>query len=202
MSSRVPGAVLIETLAMLSGSPSDRLAKCVYLNVAWLRGADHPRSVGGRDLLPDVRAGAGRRRRIRQEQVALVDALRVAVAAVDQDRVRRRERQLAEAFVARALVFRQLAVQVRPVVPLVLGTVVRAVEVEVIREDRAAGVRDDPAAIRLVARDGAARERRRHARVLQLVAELPGVLRGARLADRIDREAARHGRNRPPARRP
>jgi hypothetical protein len=38
ISRRVPGAVLIVTFAMLSGRPSDRFAKCVYLNVAWLLG--------------------------------------------------------------------------------------------------------------------------------------------------------------------
>src|SRR3954467_12180202 len=35
---RVPGVVLMVTLAMLSGRPSDRFAKCVYLKVAWLLG--------------------------------------------------------------------------------------------------------------------------------------------------------------------
>ena len=51
-----------------------------------------------------------------------------AVAAVDQDRTRRRERELAEPLVAGALVLRQRAVQVRARVPRVLGPVVRTVE--------------------------------------------------------------------------
>src|SRR4029077_16570916 len=109
----------------------------------------------------------------------------------DQDRTRRRERELAEPFVPGALVLRESAVQVRARVPGVLRPVVRTVEEQAILEDRSSDVRIEPAAVRLVPRLRPAREVGRHVLGLKLIAELAGIPARPRLADRVDREAAR-----------
>ena len=101
-----PTAVETSTSATLSGRPWVGFAKCVYLTVAKLRElmTHDPSAVpifSGDSLpVPEVADGVG------GERVARVDALRVAVADVEEDRLRGREGQLAEALVARAVVVR------------------------------------------------------------------------------------------------
>ena len=62
ISSRVPGVVLIATVAIRSGCPIDSLANRVNLNVAWLRGPtiQDPSSVAifWRTSVPDPLVGA------------------------------------------------------------------------------------------------------------------------------------------------
>ena len=153
---------------------------------------DDPGGLDDPDLLAVLGAASGACRGVgRVIRRARVDALRTAVTAVDQDRTRRRERELAEPFVPGALVLRESAVQVRARVPRVLGPVVRTVEEQAILEDRSSDVRIEPAAVRLVPRLRAAREVGRHVLGLKLIAELTGIPARSRLADRVDRETAR-----------
>ncbi len=132
----------------------------------------------------------GTRRRGR-EQVALVEAMGVAIADVEQHRADRREGQLAEAFVPRPLVVGQLAVAVGAVLTGILRTIERRVEIQPVGDDRAADVAREPVAVLLEARRAGPLQRRHHPMVHQLPAELAGVAVGARLADRIDAEPAR-----------
>ena len=177
------------TFATLSGVPEVRFAKCVYLTVAKLDELmiqdPSPVKILSRDSLPGSSGGRG----VRGEEVALVDALRVAVARVEEKRLRRREGQLAEALVPRALVVGQLPIEVGPVGPVLGRAVVGAVEVQVVLDDGAAEVGGQPAEVPLVPREAAAVEVRRHGVALELVADLAVEVAGARAADRVDREA-------------
>ena len=60
MSSRVPIAVLMATLAMLSGRPCVSVARSRVLERHEAAVVDDPRAVGGADLLPRLAAAAGR----------------------------------------------------------------------------------------------------------------------------------------------
>ena len=152
--------------------------------------ADHPRAVGGEDLEPRLVARARGRGGVRQELRPRLDALRVAIAGVQQHRLRGSEGELAEALVARAVVRRELAVEVGLVGLGQRRPVVGAVEVEAVLQDRAAEAGVQPVAVLLVAGLDAGVELRSHALGLELVAELAVELGGARLADRVHREAA------------
>ena len=166
------------------------MPKCVSLNVSRLFAlmTHDPSPIAifcfVSDPVPVVADG------VRGEEIALVAALRLAVAAVQEQRAGRRDRDLAEAFVARPLVRRKVAVEVGAVVARVLRPVVRRVEVDLVGDHRAAEVTGEPGAILLVARQAAALEVRRHRAALELPADLAGVAVRAGLADGIDRKSA------------
>src|SRR5206468_2815286 len=94
---------------------------------------DDPRGLQSADLQEGLGARAGGGGAERSKRVAGgVDAMRVAVAAVDQPRRRRGEGELSELLVALALELREGAVEILLVVALRDRPVVRAVEVEAI----------------------------------------------------------------------
>ena len=118
-------------------------------------------------------------------------AMRVAVADVDQDRARRREGQFPESFVADAFVLGQLSILVGPVVTGVLRAVVGAVEIQLVRDNRTAGVDGEPGPVLFVPRGTGPLQRRHHVARAQLPGQLAGEAIRARLADRVDAEPAR-----------
>src|SRR4029079_17142000 len=94
-------------------------------------------------------------------------------------------RQLAESLVARALEVGQFAVGVRAVVAVLLGPVVRGEEEQMILDDRPAAVQLGPVEVLLEARQaGGLLQSLGHVVGLELVAQLPAVAAGPRLAPR------------------
>ena len=172
-----PAHGLVDEVVVLEGQQAARV--------------DDPRAFHDADLLLGFGARSGCRRRVRGKECARVLAFGGAVAEVQEHRAHGRERDLAEAFVPHALVRRQLAVLVGAVLARVLRAVVRPVEKQLVRQDRAADAPDEPGAILLVARRATALQVGGHVVVLELITDLAGIPVRARLADRVDREAAR-----------
>ena len=164
--------------------------KVRVLEVQVARRIDDPRAVRGADLLTRLVPGTGCGRLELAEERAGIFPLRVPIARVDQRRMGRRQRELAETLVPDAGVVRQLTIHVRAVLTVLFRTVVRSEEEQVVLEDGPADVRLGPAAIQLVAREAAVVQLCRHVVVLQLVADLSRERARARLAHRVDREAA------------
>ena len=91
-------------------------SKCVYLNVTKLIGVEDPDAstvpILSQASLPVPAVPA-----VNWPNCALVEAVRAAIAAVHEHGLGRRERQLAEAFVAHAVEVRHVAVGGRRVLP-------------------------------------------------------------------------------------
>src|SRR5262249_25595395 len=148
---------------------------------------DDPRAVRGADLLARLVAAAGRRRGELAEQRAGVVALRVAVAEVAEDRVRKPRGHFAEPLVACALEVRQFAIGLAPVVAALLGRIVRAEEEQMVLHDRPAAIQLGPVEVLLEAREARALlDALGHVVSLELVAQLAAVAARAGLADRVD----------------
>ena len=189
MSRCVPSASRL-TPATLSGRPCVAIDEVRPRHRREAQGVDDPGRVHRADVQPGLGARARRRRRIRAEPLARVEAMRVAIAAVDEDRMGRLDRDLPVAFVARAVVIGQRPVEVRPVAAADLRPVVRRVEEHLVLDHRPAAVEVEPAVHGVVLRRVVVHGLGRHAGVLELVADLAAEAVGAGPADRVDQEAA------------
>src|SRR4051812_45485791 len=151
---------------------------------------DDPRSLERSQLQLRIAAGTGRAGLDRIEGARRLGGVRVAIAAVEEDRRRRREGQLSELFLRLEAVRRKRAVVVRLQRPRVIGLVVRTIEEKAVTEDRAPEVDRAPGTIL-----GEGQVLRPHlvgyeAVPEDLITDLAGELVRARLADRVDQEAA------------
>ena len=172
------------------GVSAARIAEIIELERGERLRVDHPRPFEHTDLEVRVEARARLRSLDRGELAARLDVVGRAIAAVDQPRAGRRERQLSELLVALALVLRQRAVEIRRVVARERRPIVGAVEEEAVGDDRAADIHRAPIAIlrigqvlvdALLGDEGVPH---------RLEADFAGDLVRPRFADGVDLEAA------------
>ena len=117
--------------------------------------------------------------------------MRVAVAAVEQQRRSRRKRQLPEFVCALQLILRQSAIRVVLIRPREVGAIVRTVEEEAVGQNRSAEVHRSPRTVLLIGEDLRATLRGDEVSVQCLVAHFAGEFLRTGFRDGVDQETAR-----------